>query len=106
MLLKNVLEAAGFRVLTAVDGMEGLTQLKTAEVDLVISDVEMPRMNGFELTSAIRADAQLSHTPLILMTSLSSREDRERGVEAGANAYLIKSQFDQTTLIDVIGRLL
>ncbi|MBF0454590.1 MAG: hybrid sensor histidine kinase/response regulator [Magnetococcales bacterium] len=106
MLLKNVLEAAGFRVTTAVDGMEGLTSLKTSEVDLVISDVEMPRMNGFEMTAAIRADEQLAHTPLILMTSLSSQEDRERGVDAGANAYLIKSHFDQTILIETIGRLL
>lgn len=106
MLLKNILEAAGYRVETAVDGLDGLTHLKTSSVNLVISDVEMPRMNGFELTEKIRADTTLAHLPLILVTSLSAKEDRERGVESGANAYIVKSSFDQSNLLEVIGRLI
>lgn len=105
ILLKNILEAAGYLVFTAIDGIDGLTFLRTTPVDLVISDVEMPRMNGFELTEQIRAEAGLAHLPLILVTSLASREDRERGVEAGANAYIIKSDFDQGNLLEVVARL-
>jgi two-component system chemotaxis sensor kinase CheA len=105
-LLKNILESAGYRVIAAVDGMEALTFLKTESVDLVVSDVEMPRMNGFELTSRIREDKKLADLPVVLVTALDSRTDRERGIEAGANAYIVKSTFDQSNLLEVIGRLL
>jgi two-component system chemotaxis sensor kinase CheA len=93
-------------VIAAVDGMEALTFLKTESVDLVVSDVEMPRMNGFELTSRIREDKKLADLPVVLVTALDSRTDRERGIEAGANAYIVKSTFDQSNLLEVIGRLL
>ncbi len=63
-------------------------------------------MNGFELTRKIRANKQLSEKPVILITSLDSREDRERGVEAGADAYIVKSRFDQSNLLEVLERLL
>ncbi len=106
MLLKNILEAAGFVVVTAVDGLDGLTTLKTTDIDLVVSDVEMPRMNGFEMTESIRSDEKYADLPLILCTSLASREDRERGVEVGANAYIMKSSFDQSDLLDVIARFI
>jgi two-component system chemotaxis sensor kinase CheA len=105
-LLKNILEASGFIVKTAVDGMAGYTTLKTADIDLVVSDIEMPRMNGFELTEKIRTDPELSSLPLILCTSLSSQEDRERGIKVGANAYIVKGEFDQTNLLEVIKRLI
>ncbi len=105
MLLKNILESAGHTVQTAVDGLDGWTALKTSTVDLVISDVEMPRMNGFDLTARIRADAVLAGLPVILVTSLSSRADRERGIEVGASAYIVKGDFDQNNLLGVIGRL-
>ncbi|MGA8754517.1 hybrid sensor histidine kinase/response regulator [Candidatus Deferrimicrobium sp.] len=104
-LLKNILEAAGYRVTTAVDGVEGMTKLKTDIVDLVVSDVEMPRMNGFILTAKIREDRKLSELPVVLVTALESREDRERGIDAGANAYIVKSNFDQSNLLGVIRRL-
>ncbi|MDA8179426.1 MAG: hybrid sensor histidine kinase/response regulator [Desulfobacteria bacterium] len=104
-LLKNILEAAGYRVTTAVDGEDGMTKLKTDIVDLVVSDVEMPRMNGFTLTAKIRADRKLSELPVVLVTALESREDRERGIDAGANAYIVKSNFDQSNLLGVIRRL-
>lgn len=106
MLIKNILETAGYNVKTAVDGMEGYTKLKEENFDLVISDVDMPRMSGFELTSKIRTDDILSEKPVVLVTSLSKREDRERGMEVGANAYIVKSSFDQSNLLEVIDRLI
>jgi two-component system chemotaxis sensor kinase CheA len=105
-LLKAILESAGYRVATAVDGLDGYTALKTAKFDLVVSDVEMPRMDGFDLVSRIRADKQLADLPVILVTALESREHRERGVEAGANAYVVKSGFDQSNLLAIIRRLI
>jgi len=106
MLLQNILEAANYEVTTAVDGVAALTCLKTEAYDLVVSDVEMPRMDGFTLTENIRSDTELQDLPLILVTSLGSREDRERGVATGANAYIVKGEFDQNNLLQVIERLL
>jgi len=104
-LLKGILETAGYRVKTAVDGVDALTLLRTEEFDVVVSDVEMPRMNGFELTTRIRADKQLADLPVVLVTALASAADRERGADAGANAYLVKSDFDQSNLLGVLRRL-
>ncbi len=106
MLLKNILESAGHRVRVAVDGVEAFTLLKTEPFDLVVSDVEMPRMNGFDLTAALRAEKKLAEIPVVLVTALASREDRERGVDVGANAYIVKSSFDQSNLLETIERLL
>ncbi|PYV43794.1 MAG: hybrid sensor histidine kinase/response regulator, partial [Acidobacteria bacterium] len=105
-LLKGILETAGYRVKVAVDGMEGLTAVKSEDFDLVISDVEMPRMDGFELTAKIRADKKLSELPVVLVTALESREDRERGIEVGASAYIVKSSFDQGNLLGAVRRLI
>jgi two-component system chemotaxis sensor kinase CheA len=105
-LLKNILEAAGYRAITAVDGVDALTQLKTNEIDLLVSDVDMPRMNGFELTAKVRASREFADLPVVLVTSLDSREDRERGIEVGANAYIVKSSFDQSNLLEVVKRLI
>ena len=105
-LLKNILESAGYRVTTAVDGMDAYTTLKTGKFDLIVSDVEMPRMDGFDLTVKVRADKQLSKLPVILVTALESREHRERGIDAGANAYIVKSSFDQSNLLEIVQRLI
>lgn len=105
-LLKNILESAGYRVTTAVDGIDGYTALKTATFDLVVSDVEMPRMDGFDLTAKVRSDKQLAGLPVVLVTALESREHREHGIDVGANAYIVKSSFDQSNLLEVIGRLI
>jgi len=105
-LLKNILESAGYRVVTAVDGMDAYTALKTGTFDLVVSDVEMPRMDGFDLTAKVRADPRLAELPLVLVTALESREHRERGIDVGANAYIVKSSFDQSNLLEVIRRLI
>ena len=104
MLLKNILESAGYEVVTAVDGVDAMTRLKTEKVDAVVSDVDMPRMNGFDLTQKIREDEGLADLPVILVTSLGSREDRERGIDAGANAYIVKSSFDQSDLLETLSR--
>ena len=106
MLLKNILESAGYRVKTAVDGADAWTALKTEPFDLVVSDIQMPRLNGFELTARIRGDQQLAELPVVLVTALASREDRERGIDVGANAYIVKSSFDQSNLLEVIRRLI
>jgi two-component system chemotaxis sensor kinase CheA len=106
MLLKNILETGGYQVTTAVDGADAFTQLRSAEFDLLVSDVDMPRMSGFELTTSVRADKKMGELPVILVTALESRQDRERGIEVGANAYIVKSSFDQSNLLEVIGRLL
>lgn len=105
-LIKNILETAGYRVATAVDGADAFTQVRSGEFDLVVSDVDMPRMSGFELTAKICADKKLGELPVVLVTALESREDRERGIEVGANAYIVKSSFDQSNLLEVIRRLL
>ena len=104
-LLKSILESAGYAVKTAVDGVDALTTLRAEEFDLVVSDVDMPRMNGFGLTSAIRADKKLAELPVVLVTALESREDRERGIDVGANAYIVKSSFEQSNLLEVVRRL-
>jgi two-component system chemotaxis sensor kinase CheA len=110
MLMKNIMEAAGYEARTATDGIEAyatLAQALTDEpFDLLLADVEMPRMNGLDLTKRLRQDPQFSDLPIVLLTSLGSKEDRERGVQAGANAYFVKSSgFDQSSLLGVIKRL-
>jgi two-component system chemotaxis sensor kinase CheA len=105
-LLKNILESAGYEVTTAVDGVDAFARLKSASFDVVVSDVEMPRMNGFDLTAKIREDGDLAELPVILVTAMESREDRERGIDVGANAYIVKSSFDQSNLLEVLHRLL
>ena len=106
VLLKNILEAAGYEIKTAIDGIDAYSILRAEDFDLVVSDVDMPKMNGFELTTKIRSDKRLAELPVILVTALDSREDRERGIDVGANAYIIKSSFDQSNLLEVIKRLI
>jgi two-component system chemotaxis sensor kinase CheA len=106
MLLKNVLEAAGFYVRPTVDGLDALRALGEEQFDLVVSDIEMPRMDGIELTKKIRADQSLARIPVVLVTALESQADRELGLDAGANAYLTKSSFTQGTLLKTARSLL
>jgi two-component system, chemotaxis family, sensor kinase CheA len=106
MLLKNILETSGYLVKTAVDGIDAISQLKTEKFDAVVSDVDMPRMNGFNLTEKIRGDKKLAELPVVLVTALGSREDRERGIDVGANAYIVKSSFDQSNLLETLRRFI
>jgi two-component system chemotaxis sensor kinase CheA len=105
MLLKNILASAGFEVCTVIDGVEAWTTLKERPFDAVVSDIEMPRMDGFALTARIRGDGKLAELPVVLVTSRGSPSDRERGIEVGANAYIVKSSFEQSNLLEAIRRL-
>lgn len=102
----SVLEAAGYEVLTAVDGADGWRTLQEVGADLVVSDVEMPRMDGLQLTEAIRASTRFRELPVILVTALESPEHRSRGLEVGADAYLGKSSFEQEGLLTTVKELI
>jgi two-component system, chemotaxis family, sensor kinase CheA len=105
-LQRSILEAAGYPVVTARDGREGLDQLAAhPDVAMVLTDLEMPEVNGLELTRAIRADPAHSALPVVIVTSRSADEDRRRGIEAGADAYMAKQSFDQQTLLATVHRL-
>jgi two-component system chemotaxis sensor kinase CheA len=103
---KSILEAAGYQVVTAENGLDALNRLGQQDFDLVLTDVLMPKMDGFTLTRKIRSDEKTKSLPVVVMTSMESEEDKRRGLEAGANAYLIKSGFDQKHLIETIETLL
>ena len=105
-LEKNILEAAGYQVRVAADGAEAWALLESERCDLVVSDIEMPQVDGFQLTARIRGDQRLRDLPIVLVTSRDAREDRERGVQAGADAYVVKGGFDQEWLLETIRRLL
>ncbi len=105
-LLKNILMSAGYAVVTAIDGIDGFTSLMSNAFDLVVSDVQMPRMNGLELTEKIRSKKEFAEIPIILVTGLESADDRKKGVDAGANAYIVKSSFDQGDLLAAIRRMI
>jgi two-component system chemotaxis sensor kinase CheA len=105
-LEKDILEAAGYQVRVAADGVEAWNVLQETEVNLLVTDGEMPRLDGFDLTARIRADERLKDLPVVLVTSLSSTEDRQRGIVAGADAHIVKGSFEQETLLATIRRLL
>ncbi len=105
-LIRSILQSAGYIVTAAFDGQDALDRLRIQTYDLVISDVEMPRLNGFQLTSRIRQELGLRDLPVIIITSLASDEHRRQGLEAGAQAYIVKSQFNQDNLLEVVQQLL
>lgn len=102
---QRLLEKAGYDVVTAVDGLDGYHQLKARDFDAVISDVEMPRLDGFSLTAKIRQHQEYRDLPIILVTTLNSDEDKKRGADAGADAYVLKGKFNQGLLLETLGRL-
>jgi two-component system chemotaxis sensor kinase CheA len=106
-LERSIFEAAGYEVEVAMDGAMGLAKLREGlEVDAVVSDVQMPNMTGFELTRAIKSDANLQEIPVIIVTSLERDEEKAEGIDAGADAYITKSVFNQDTLLDTVERLI
>jgi two-component system chemotaxis sensor kinase CheA len=105
-LEQSILEATGYDVLTAVDGTDAWKVLQEKSIDLVVADIEMPRMDGFQLCEAIRGSKRSAQLPVVLVTALETPEHRARGLEAGADAYLGKSSFDQQNLLDSIRQLL
>lgn len=103
---KRILEAAGYEVVTAADGVEGLAVLGLHAFAAVVSDINMPNMDGLTLTTRIRQQTRYQELPVILVTSLSSDADKRRGLEVGANAYIPKPSFDQRVLLDTLKRLI
>jgi len=105
-LQRAILERAGYEVRTANDGLEALALLTQQRADLVLTDVEMPNLDGFGLTARIREEPKLANIPVLMITSRSSEEDRRRGLEAGADGYIVKSEFDEGRLLSAVSRLL
>lgn len=105
-LEKSILEHAGYKVSVAVDGIQAWEMLQEQTFDLVVTDVEMPSMSGFELTDRIKQSERLQGMPVIIVTSLAKEEDRRRGIEVGAEAYIVKGQFETKILLDVVQQLI
>ncbi len=106
-LERSIFEAAGYDVETATDGAMGFAKLREGlKVDAVVTDVQMPNMTGFQLTRAIKGDELLKTIPVVIVTSLEREEEKAEGIEAGADAYITKSVFNQDTLIDTVERLI
>jgi two-component system chemotaxis sensor kinase CheA len=106
-LQRSILEAAGYRVDTARDGSEALAKVVSEpDVGLVVTDIEMPEMDGIELLRSIRSAPEHSSLPVVVVTARGGEEDRRRGVEMGADAYIVKDEFNQQALLETVGRLL
>ncbi len=101
-MVSEILASAGLRVVTAPNGVEALAALSRAEPDLVISDIEMPQMDGFTLLEQIRKRSQ--RLPVVMLTTRASVEDRQRATTSGANAYVLKADFRSDVLLDVVQR--
>jgi chemotaxis protein histidine kinase CheA len=104
-LEKTILEAHGYLVDTAVDGLDALDRITSTHYDLIVSDIEMPRMDGFELCRALKKKEGCTDIPVVMVTALQKEEDKRRGMEVGAAAYIVKSTFKQAGLLDTIERL-
>jgi two-component system chemotaxis sensor kinase CheA len=105
-LQRSILERGGYSVRTATDGVEALAMLAEQPADLVVTDLEMPNMDGFVLTSSIRAHPRLANIPVLIVTSRVSAEDHQRGLDAGADGYIVKTSFDEAGLLSAVSRLL
>lgn len=103
---KSILEAYGYVVVTAGDGEEAIEKTRHDHYDLIVTDVEMPKMDGFTLTETLRNDRQYSNVPIIIVTSREKEEDKKRGIRVGANAYIVKGAFDQSNLLDTVRSLI
>ncbi len=103
---KSILEAYGYNVTLAGDGVEAFEKAKSFKYDIVITDVEMPNMDGFTLTEKLRMDEEYHDSPIILLTSRDKEEDKRRGIQVGANAYIVKGDFEQSNLLDTVKNLI
>jgi len=102
---KNILESAGYKVEIASDGLEAIEKIRQQEFALIVTDVQMPRMNGFELTEKLKKDDKYKKIPIVIVTTLATDADKKKGIEVGADAYITKSSFNQDNLIDTVKRL-
>ncbi len=105
MMERSILESAGYAVETAVSAEDALAKVEESTYRLFVLDVEMPGLNGFQLTRKLRQDERFAGTPIIIVTSLAKEEHRREGLEAGANAYITKGEFDQNNLLETVERL-
>jgi two-component system chemotaxis sensor kinase CheA len=105
-LERSILEQAGYEVAIAADGVEALAKLAERSFNLIVADIEMPRMDGFELLERVRGASQHAGLPVVIVTARQSLEDKRRGLALGANAYITKGTFDQNVLVDTVGRLI
>ena len=105
-LQRSILERAGFDVRVAVDGLDALAKLAEGPSELILTDIEMPLMDGFALTEAVRAAPDLTNIPVLILSSRSSEADRQRGLEAGADGFILKSGFDEGSLLLAVNRLI
>ncbi|MEC4885328.1 MAG: hybrid sensor histidine kinase/response regulator [Scytonema sp. PMC 1070.18] len=103
--MRRILETAGYDVIVAVDGQDGLDKLGESQFDAVVSDIQMPNLDGLEFTARIRQLPQYKKLPVILVTTLASEEDKRRGAKVGANAYLTKKEFEQGVFLDTLRKL-
>jgi two-component system chemotaxis sensor kinase CheA len=104
--MKRILETAGYEVTTAVDGEDGFNKLRAGSFNAVVSDVQMPNLDGLELVAKIRQFQEYTDLPVILVTTLASQEDKRQGRQAGANAYITKGDFEQGVLLDTLRSLI
>jgi two-component system chemotaxis sensor kinase CheA len=105
-LEKSILEAHGYDVALAVDGEDGLRKMRSVRPDVVVVDVQMPRMTGLDMIERMKADERLSDIPVVIVSSLESREDKARGMSLGADAYIVKRKFDHRGLLDTIRQII
>jgi two-component system chemotaxis sensor kinase CheA len=105
-LQRSILERGGYAVRTASDGAEALGMLAELPADLVVTDVEMPKLDGLQLIRSIRRHPRLANTPILIVSSHGSDEDHQRGLDAGADAYIVKTSFDEVGLLSAVSRLL
>jgi CheY-like chemotaxis protein len=103
---KLILESQGYRVDVAPDGLAALRELENALYDAIVTDIEMPGMDGFSLTERIRQMSDYKHIPIIIVTSLERDSDKQRGIQVGADAYITKGDFEQSRLVETIKSLL
>ena len=104
--MERKIERGGFAVRTASDGAEALAMLSEQPADLVVTDLEMPNVDGFELIKSIRAHPRLANVPVLIVSSHASDEDHQRGLDAGADGYIVKTSFDEAGLLSAVSRLL
>jgi two-component system sensor histidine kinase and response regulator WspE len=105
-LERKLLEKRGYAVTVAVDGMDGWNALRGTQVDLVVTDIDMPRMDGIELVTLIKRDAVLKTLPVMIVSYKDREEDRRRGLDAGADYYLAKGSFHDEALLDAVRYLI
>jgi two-component system chemotaxis sensor kinase CheA len=105
-LEKSIMTSVGYFVETAVDGIDALNKIATSKPDLIITDIQMPRMDGFRMTEKLKQEAKYKDIPVVMVTALARDAEKKRGIELGADAYITKTDFDQSHLVDIIEQLI